>query len=408
MPENNMQRYETFNRVVDSLKQAKNNKTDLESFASDVYNNAGVNGQSIKAVVDYSAGQSGEWRRRFNEAFNKEYYGKPSDFELVRSLNSEEKEAIQETFAVTTGGEGGTADFGGMIQTNINAAIDGLFQRDSILSKVQVIRDTNSYQLPEFGAEETADRIAENAAGSEKDDFVPRDGDTLTITNTTNKIKVFEKISDLTLRAVRPEDYGIVQARLARKMNRKFESEILLGTNASGQFSGLINTNTGAGAFGALASTLPLSGVAGGVQDDVDAVKYLISDLPSEVSDSDLARYTLVMNRPTKWRVKRERDANGRTFDLNMEFENINMFESFAMTDDRVLLTDLSLYYVLLAKPIDIEVEKEPNTEMYFIKSFTYADGGVRMGYKTLADGATANTAKNAHRYADLKADYSA
>lgn len=404
----NITKYENFSRVVDTLQKAKNNRTELEAFASDVYNVAGVSGQSIKAVVDYSAGQSPTWRERFNKAFNTEYFGKASDFEFVTSLTGEQKEAIKETFATTTGGEGSTSDFGGMVQTNINAAIDGLFQRDSILSRVQVIKDTTSYQLPEFGEEQTADRIAENATGTEKDDVVPRAGDTLTITNQSNKIKVFEKISDLTLRAVRPEDYGIIQARLARKMNRKFETEILKGTNASGQFAGFINSTTGANAFGALATTLPLSGVAGGVVDDVDAIKYLISDLPAEVSDSDLSRYTLVFNRPTKWRVKRERDANGRTYDLQSEFENLNMFQSFAMDANRVGLFDLSQYYVLLSKPIDIEVEKEANTEMYFVKSFTYADGGLRMGYKNKVDGTTANTTKNAHRYADLKADYSA
>lgn len=404
----NLKKYEQFNKTVDVLTKAKNNKTDLETFAKDVYNHAGVNGQSIRAVVDYSAGQSEIWRERFNQAFNKEYFGENSDFELVKNLSDSEKEALKETFATTVGGESSTTDFGGLVQTNINAAIDGLFQKDSILSKVQVIRDTDSYSLPEFGEEASAARVAENATGSDADDFTPRLGDTLTITNQTNKIKVWEKVSDLTLRAVRPEDYGIIQARLARKMNRKFETEILTGTNASGQFAGYINATSGAAAFGALATTLTLSGAAGGVQDDVDAIKYLIGDLPAEVSDADLSRYTLIMNRPTKWRVKRERDANGRTYDLKMEFENINIFESFAMTSNRILLADLSLYYVLLAKPIDIEVEKEPNTEMYFIKSFTYADGGMRMGYKTKVDGSTANTTKNAHRYADLKADYSA
>lgn len=403
-------RLNKYNQIVDSLKKAKNNRQEIVSFAENMYKEAGVSGDTIRAAIDYAGGQSDVWRASFNDAFNKEYFGRSTKFEMLKKLNKEEQEAISKAvkFSVTVGGESGTTDYGSLVQTNIVAAIDGIFQQNSIFSRVQKIQDQESYQMPEFGASIQADRVAENAEGTGKND-IQRDGDTLTVTNQSNKIKVFDKVSDLFMRSIRPTDYGIMIARLNRAMEREFEREIFLGSNATGEFAGYINSTTGAAAFGALETELPLSGVAGGVQDDVDAVKYLIGDLPSEVSiERDKAKYALVMNNKTLTRLERQRDANGRTYDLSTEFKNIEIFSSFTMPDNRIGLFDLTTYSVLLAKPLDIEVEKEPNTEMLFVKSFTYADGGMRRGYKTLADGTTPNTEQNAHRYTDLKDDYSA
>lgn len=402
-----MGKIENFAKTVEILKQAKNQGTEITNFQKEVFkSNVNKENHRIDAFIDYAAGSSEKWREEFNKGFSLEFGQK---YEYIRKLSEEDKQNL-ENFAVSRSGVA-EATIGNIIQTNIMTARDDLFRKTSILSKVNVITDTNSYRIPEFGNEIEADRINENAVGTSKDD-VARSGDLLTLDGSANKLKVYNRLTRLALKSLSPADLGKMQARLARALMRKIEREIFLGSNANSQACGFINTTTGATAFGALTTTF--STVVGTRPvNHIDALEAIVGDLSGEIDDSDLSKYNYVLNRPTKTKIVRTVDVNNNFyFDSLTESQKsllsgITFYTSSVMSNDVVGLFDLSKYYALIDTMPTLELYERESEEVD-VKLVLHMDGGISMGYKTLADGTTANTAKNAHRVATLKADYTA
>lgn len=400
--------YRKFKKTVNELSKFKEevaNETAPE--IKDVLESDNIKKSfALQYAIDKKAGNDRNWLNQFNSAFKKEY---GTDVDFLRALNDNEKEAIQK-FA-TTRNASGDATIGNIIQTNILTAIDDFFAKSTLLSKVQIIRDVESYQLPEFADEMTGEQISENASGTPVDS-TPRTGDTLTLGQAANKIKRQYKLSELALESLNPTELGIMQARLLRSLERKIEQQIISGTN-SNQFCGFINALTGADAFGAIPVTF--STVEGTrPENHVDAIEYMIGELPSDIDDAQVGNYVAVVNRKTKTKIVRTMDVNQRYYFENSTGvvrslqSNIVLHTSSNIADDVVLLVDLSKYVVLLKSSPKILIEKESGEEWYYITATVYADGGMRMGYKFKADGTTPNVDKNAFRVATLKADYTA
>ena len=391
-----MNRKEQFAKSVELLKKAKQQGDSITSTAQEIFAAGSINSDSINAAIDYAASASDSWREQFNAGFNKTY-GKAVD--PLKKFSGEELEKI-ESFAVTRNGEG-DATIGNVIQTNILTAMDDLYKKDSILSKIQLITDTNSYQMPEFGLELEADRVAEEVGSTSKDD-VPRSGDTLTLGNNTNKLRSGNVVSRLTLESMNPTDLGIMQARITRSMMKKIEREVFNGTNATGQACGLLVGDSTFGAapvtFSTVAGTRPIN--------HIDALNYLIQELPAEFDDADLSRYVFALNRRTKNKITRTVDVNNNFyFDQGSQsttslLDGTSFYTSSVIANDVVGLVDLSDYYGLINAMPNIEV-RELDNEMFEVKSVCYFDGGIRMAYKDAVE-------KNAHRVATLKADYTA
>lgn len=359
---------------------------------------------SLFYAIDKKAGEDKDWLNQFNTAFKKEY---KTDIDFLRTLNEEEKEAI--TKFATTRNTSGDATIGNIIQTNILTAIDDFFAKSTLLSKVQIIKDVESYQLPEFADELTAEQIAENATGTAVDS-VPRSGDTLTLGSSANKIKIQYELTELALKSLNPVELGIMQARLLRGLEKKIEQQIISGNNTN-QFCGFINSLTGANAFGAIPITFSI--VEGErPENHVDALEYMVGELPSDIDDEQVANYVAIVNRKTKTKIIRTMDVNQRYyFDksggvVRSLQSNIMLHTSSNIADDVVLLVDLSKYLVLLKSSPEIKIKEAPDNEIFYISAVAYADGGMRMGYKFKADGTTPNLDKNAFRVATLKADY--
>lgn len=387
---------EEFKKSAEILAAAKRKATPLQDVAKEVFKER-ITADSIDAVINYAASESEKWRNDFNEAFSKEY-GKKVEF--VEKFSDAEIEAMQniEGFAITVG-DAETTNIKNLIKTNVLTAGDALFKRDSILSKVQVITDRESYKLPEFGLEMEADRVDEDAATTSKDD-VARDGDVLSLNAASNKLKARNVISKVALQSLNATDYGTMRARLIRSMMRKIENEVFNGNNNGGAACGVM---AGDSTFGAIALTFPTTAGTRPVN-HMDALEYMVGELPQDIDDADLARYVFAFNNRTAIKIMRAMNANTDYYFVGKQHASIlsaiPFYKTSVLANDSVGLVDLSKCYVLMNEYPTLEV-RELDNEMFEVKSVCYLDGGVTFAYKDQPN-------KNAHRRATLKADYTA
>ena len=419
---NPTKKLEAFNKIIDVLTSAKSARSSIEEFATKIFEDKNNLSKKVNVAIDYAASQSETWREDFNRAFNQEM-GIKEDFEYLKLLSDEAKnvqaenfdKAQMEYFDVTAEetGSGKTAlRSSNLISTNILTAGDAYFRKYSQLFKyLRVITGVDTYRIPEFGIERTdAAKVAESAEGTGADD-VARQGDVLIPGESGQKFKSWTRITELALLKMNPVDWGTMQARILRGLEKTLAVQVATGDNAGGNFNDFINSNTGATAFGALTVTFATTG-AEKPANHLMAMSKMLKDLPADIDEDEEANYVFLTNRFTRYTLKEVMDLNNnlytneKTNKLTSLIDNLPILQWPGLTNNQVLLVDLRKYYMLLAKPITIEIEKEVNKETFIVKAVAYADGGMAFGYKTLADGTTANTQKNGHRLGTLKTDY--
>jgi HK97 family phage major capsid protein len=352
-----------------------------------------------------AAATNDNWRNQFQKAFNQAYFGnEKSKYVSFNKLTTEAKDELQNfavehaNFTVTaqqTGG--GLSALSGIIETDILPTIEILAYNSGILSMVTTHLDTNSKQLPEYGVQSNAALMAETTASTPAD-RIPRNGDTL---NAKNKIQSSTVISELALMAMSPVDYATLVADLLRGVIYAIEDEVFNGTNTGFRFAGLF---AGDATFGAI--QLDASYVAGTALDNVDYLESLVQRAPANLFDR--SKYVMAMNNTTAIKIARTRDLEGRPYLLNIDgnFETFQTGIPFAIfnsiANDRVGLFNMPLYNVIMAQGITFRTDNglaNIRTGDVTVLAQTYADGGIRGGYKDVE-------AMNAHRWGTLQADY--
>lgn len=372
----------------DAIQAAKDGKIDgVKKYMKSLSNTELIG--AMYGAIEGAAGNSASWMSEFNTSFNKTY---GSDIKF-KALNSDEKAKLAKYTTTAHEVDTGLSALTDQIQTNILPAVEGLIKDTTILKEVNVIEGVDNARLPEFNVETIAEQMAETAAGTPADQ-TPDAGDLLTA---ENKIQASTRVSDLAIRTLNATTYGEMLARLIRSVAYQIESQVFNGTNAGNQFAGILGTDA---TYGAITKT-PAAGAA---QNHVDAVELLISELPNNVSQAELAAFGVYANRKTLHKIYRTMDLNNRYYTGDktpVSGIKYGMYNSIA--DDKVVLANLANYKVLLGKAITLSNDggySDFLNGQVVVKADTYADGGMSMGRKN-------TEAKNAFRAFDLKADYS-
>lgn len=394
--------------------------------------------EKIMESVDQMAAQNDNWRQRFAISFSKLWKGsaKPSDFRMLKAdemmtqlelakgkvgvdgktydfaknVSEDDKKAIKKSLDLvySTGVNVGTVQINGLIQTNILPHIEKLVLDDSpILSKISIIKTTAKINIPEWSDISDANIYAEG------DEIVAselryRDGDLL---DPKNVLAALVEVTRAALLRGQPEYYAEVTARLFRALQNSMVYQILNGNNTGNQFHGLTQVSgTGLTARGPIEKTSFVG------QTPIDKMIELSGALPNRNIDD--MNYTYLLNRATWYnkmlvgskdlenRYILEQVVDGTTRRI---VDGKEVLVVSQMPANKVLLTDLSLYKLVLAQ--DIAVLDDGG-----IVNFKKAMGGVLIKAEAMGDGGysynlinrdvagtpTVDAESNAHRIATV------
>lgn len=354
-------------------------------------------------LVD-SAAVNDIWRAKFQKSFNRE-----AKSNVTFNVFDDKQREIMKEFTVTGGVSGTNID--GLFETTILPVVDGLlFDNSPILSRVSMIEagfntGNQSFDLNEFASERDAEDLDEDDEGTEADDK-PRTGDTLT---PNKKLQASTSFTEYALLTMDPTLIGQFMARLVRRVENRFVSNIFGGSNASNRFKGIINSfgSTEDDQEGSLLYTAPAG------TDNIDKVLGLAGDLPNAVTNAEETNFAYYMTRATWYnKIRMVKDANAN-YKINNVITEIGgqrtlnglpvIFVGYGLADNTVCLADLSNYYVARKGSIMFQTDEgiaNMKAAKVIAVARAYADGGMVMAHKNaVSSGAGANDNRNRNMF---------
>ncbi len=343
---------------------------------------------------------SGDEMNSQAEAMNPEVEIKEEGGKEVRRvkfsvLDPEEKEKyIVSLGAVAGTAGGGDVSIGNLIKTNILPLLSGIVLNDSeILSKVNLLRDTQDNKITEWYAEPVGETRAEKQALTEIN-FDQVDGDTL---SPKNVLSVYTTVTKLAMLRAQPGYYAQLQAKMYRQSQNLLVNQILLGDNTGNNFHGLFATNGQAGIAGSASPkrgpfdvTTNLGGTSFSAADtNIDRLLAVLSDVPENLEDSDLNRYVWIGTRRNRVKFNGVKDTQGRYLLEETVTEGIkrrmlagyDYITAHQCPTAKLGFFDLSLYTLQLAQDIIFLSDQgivnfNSAAGKYQIKTECIADGG--------------------------------
>jgi len=318
----------------------------------------------------------------------------------IKAFTAEEQEAMK-SFATTS------STLAGTLQTTVLPVINELLEvNDGLLDQVSVVRseaNSTSFKLNEFGAELTAEILAETAAGTAADETL-RAGDTVT---PNLKIQTSSVFSNYGMMIMQPQLFGKYIARHIKTIRNKMRQQILTGSNST-QFKGVYNTfgTTADDQEGALTYTATAT-------TPISKIIETMGDLPSELMAGE-SNVNIYMNPTTFFKTL--------VLDVDLE-ENYKLIGAISpvqgdpkavsilgrpvilvdgIANDDVLIFDPSNYYLAYTGGIELiddggMVNIQAGTTT--VVSRVFADGGMVNAHKNVSvAGSNDNRAKNAFR----------
>jgi HK97 family phage major capsid protein len=398
-----------------ALKRArKADLTELVSEFSSLYKQREIkSGKTLFNFIDV-AGNNPQWLREFSTAFSLSAYGyvRPEVVSRFRSYNESEKETMKNDLKSYSNSLSDTSlktfDIGvdDVLETTTFPLLEGLMRETGVLSRVQIQTETDYKRMVEMDEEKDAEILSKTATGTKIDDVI-RKGDILIA---DKKIQASTSIQERDLMALDATEMGIFIARLMRRLEYRMVDQIMVGTD-SAQFRGIINTagTDSTNLIGSLPVTLSALGLTG----DVEALEYLDQQLPKNLGDAQDGLYVYLMNRRTRLRVSRARDAQDRrifNYNDNLKINNKEIITVPNLADNRVLLVPLSMYQVIVAGGLNLV---DDGGSVQFLEGYinyratVYADGTPRGAFKRKIGATTDNNQEyNMWRHADLLASY--
>lgn len=364
------------------------------------------NKERSKRLIDYNADRHDVKlvSEKMLEAFSADpdiIEADPENQEQQLDENGNVKEKFNTTIAETGAG---LNVMGGLIATNVRTVIDKYFYDSPIMRAITVLdnKDGNVEVITDFTNERTAVSAAETTVTTANDNITLSDTIQPTI-----RIIDRQELSSLFREVVTPTTFAKIITKMERAIIRMMEVQIIgstaAATNGTNQFWSILNNTAASGTNrGSLALTLPLSGTAGGVKNDIDAVNYAISQLPL-YDVADIATTKLGMNFPTWCKIMRSFDANNNYYFDKVSKKMVSLIGDtevliFAtMPDDLILVGDYSNYIVKLLRNPQLKSFSYEDKDV--ILQDTFADGTPSMSYKNIPS-------KNGFRHFTLKANY--
>jgi hypothetical protein len=363
------------------------------------------NKERSKRLVDYNADRHDVKlvSEKMLEAFSADpeiIEGEIETTEPQLDENGNVKEKFNTTVAETGGG---LNVMGGLIATNVRTVIDKYFYDSPIMRAITLLdnKDGNAEIITDFTNERTAVSAQETTVTTAQDNTTLSDTIQPTI-----RIIDRQELSSLFREVVTPTTFAKIITKMERAIIRMMEVQIIgatgSSTNGTNQFYSILNNLGGGVTRGSIALTLPLSGTAGGVKNDIDAVNYAISQLPL-YDVADIPTTKIGMNFVTWCKIMRSFDANNNYY-FNKETKKMTSLIGdtevliFAtMPDDLVLVGDFSNYIVKLLRSPALKAYSYEDKDV--LVEDTFADGTPSMAYKTIPT-------KNGFRHFTLKANY--
>ena len=399
----------------------KSTEKEIGKLAQDQF----ASGVSVSSITDFmvEASKNEEWTAEFSKALKlgdkleiKSYSEEEvaAQVEILYSDSSKEEKdkavttymSSQKDFA-TTGSDksGSNISIDGILPTNIMDVSEFLLRNDGgILSQFTIETYEGESQMPEFDVQPTTSLVSENSATVETN-YTRRDGDDYKL-NPNIKLQALTKITELGLRKGSPTYFAKLYKALIRSVSNEIARQAFQGQDTLNQFHGMWQTVTPANARNKRgAFNLTTQAQIAAEPKNMKKLILMLGQLPSTISDTEVAGYTWNMNRTTFFnRVLNSVDGFDRYYIDTLMRDmptlvgpgglKVNLVSNNCLSDGQVVLGPLNEY--ILALPNGVQLKDDGgivnfNAGETLVKAYTFADGGYTGNFMSTVGGNTAD-----------------